>query len=169
MKTIFTLRLLMASAVFSGCTTSKPGLVLDAVGPPMSKSVATTATNGTLLVYSAYEVNPNFTSRDPYGQKHSNYKIFNPQGDLIQIVHNDTGTMLQDAVPIELPPGNYRVRAHANGYLGEVTVPVVVAAHQDTILHLEGGGGWPDESSFNQTNAVRLPNGTVIGWKAAAD
>jgi hypothetical protein len=50
-----------------------------------------------------------------------------------------------------------------------VDVPKVIAAGQTTILHLEGGGFWPDESAFNKTNAVRLPDGLVIGWKAATN
>jgi hypothetical protein len=87
---------------------------------------------------------------------------------LLQKVHNNSGTILQDAVPVELPPGEYKVIALANGY-GFVTVPVRIEPHQNTILHLEGGGFWPDESVFNQTNAVRLPDGLIIGWKAASD
>jgi hypothetical protein len=43
----------------------------------------------------------------------------------------------------------------------------MIVAQQNTILHLEGGGSWPDESAFNQTNAVRLPDGLIVGWKAA--
>jgi hypothetical protein len=49
-----------------------------------------------------------------------------------------------------------------------VTVPIIIVAQQNTILHLEGGGSWPDESAFNQTNAVRLPDGIIVGWKAAS-
>ncbi len=159
----------MAGALFAGCTTGKMGVVLDAVGPPTAKVITAGSTNGTLLVYSAYEANASFSGRDPDGQKFSNYKIFNAKGELVQNVHNDSGTMLPGPVPVELPAGLYRVRARANGYWGYVTIPVVIAAQQDTPVHLEGGGGWPDESSFNQTNAVRLPNGTVIGWKAAVN
>jgi hypothetical protein len=73
--------------------------------------------------------------------------------------------MLQDAVPVELSPGKYQVKARANGY-GFVTIPVIVESGQTTTLHLEGGGFWPNESGFNQTNAVRLPDGLIIGWKA---
>jgi hypothetical protein len=50
-----------------------------------------------------------------------------------------------------------------------VSIPVMIVAQQNTILHLEGGGFWPNESAFNQTNAVRLPDGQIIGWKAAAN
>ena len=86
----------------------------------------------------------------------------------MQRVHNNSGTILQDAVPVALPPGKYNVVARANGY-GYVTVPVMILAQQNTILHLEGGGFWPNESAFNHTNAVLLPDGVVIGWKAATN
>jgi hypothetical protein len=77
-------------------------------------------------------------------------------------------TALQDPVAVGLPPGKYRVSARANGY-GSVTVPVIIEPQQSTILHLEGGGSWPNEPAFNQTNTVRLPDGQIIGWKAASN
>ncbi|MEI9864002.1 MAG: hypothetical protein WDN00_05510 [Limisphaerales bacterium] len=47
-----------------------------------------------------------------------------------------------------------------------MTVPVVIETGRTTILHLEGGGFWPDQSAFNQTNVVRFPNGLIIGWRS---
>jgi len=128
----------------------------------MTSSVST---NGTLLVYSAFRRNADFNSRDPNRPEYSDYEIFSPDGQLQQRVHNNTGTILQDAASVTLPAGKYQIKARANGY-GFVTVPVIIAEQQNTILHLEGGGFWPDESAFNQTNAVRLPDGLIIGWKA---
>jgi hypothetical protein len=124
-------------------------------------------TNGTLVVYSAFRRNADFNALDPNRPEYSDYKIFDTDGKLLQRVHNNSGTILQDAVPVELSPGKYNVVARANGY-GYVTIPVMIVAQQDTILHLEGGGFWPNESAFNQTNAVRLPDGQIVGWKAAA-
>jgi hypothetical protein len=60
------------------------------------------------------------------------------------------------------------VIARANVY-GSLTIPVRIEAQQTTILHLEGGGSWPDVSVFNETNAVRLPGGEITGWKNTAD
>ncbi len=157
--------LIMAGALLSGCATEKNGLALDTVGPPLSQPTAANSTNGTLVVYSAYEVNADFNRRDPYRPEYSDYRIFSTDGKLLRKIHNNSGTILQDPVPVELPAGKYRVIARANGY-GYVTVPVIVEAQQSTILHLEGGGSWPDESVFNQTNAVRLPGGQVVGWRA---
>lgn len=164
MKTLLVLTLIAVSATLSGCTTDQKGPVLDTVGPPMSHSSPATSTNGTLLVYSAYEVNADFNARDPNSPEYSDYKILTTDGKLLQRVHNNSGTILQDAVPVELRPGKYCVRARANGY-GFVTIPVIIESRQTSTLHLEGGGFWPNESVFNQTNAVRLPDGQIIGWR----
>lgn len=165
MKAIFTLAAMSVGVFLSGCATANHGPVFDTVGPPISSSKATDFNNGSLTVYSAYEVNADFNARDPNRPEYSDYKIFTPDGKLLQKVHNNSGTILQDAMPVELPPGKFTVRARANGY-GFVTIPVIIESRKTTILHLEGGSFWPDESVFNQTNAVRLPDGLVIGWKA---
>jgi hypothetical protein len=164
MKTFFILAVVTAGAILSGCTTDHKNLALDRVGPSMVQSRPAGSTNGILLVYSAYGVNASFSARDPYRPRYSDYTILSADGGLLQQVHNNSGAILQDAVPVELPPGQYNVRARANGY-GFVTVPVTIGARQTTVLHLEGGSSWPDESVFNQTNAVRLPNGQIIGWR----
>lgn len=169
MKAFFNLMVLSAGAILSGCATGN-GLVLGTVGPPISQptKASSTSTNGSLTVYSAFRRNADFNARDPFRPEYSDYEIFSATGRLLQRVHNNSGTIFQDAVSLELPPGKYAVRARANGY-GLVTVPVIVEARRDSVLHLEGGGCWPDEPVFNQTNAVRLPDGLVIGWKAAPD
>jgi hypothetical protein len=168
MKPVSIFCLLASGAFLSGCASERNGLVLDPVGPPPGQTFTTSSsTDGTLVVYSAYDPVANWTARNPRRPVYSNYKIFFPDGTLLRTVHNDSGTMLQDAVPVELPTGGYRVVASANGY-GRVTLPVVIAANQTTVLHLEGGNSWPNEAEFNQTNAVRLPDGEVIGWRAVS-
>lgn len=169
MKTTF-LILSLASGVFlGGCATGQSsGLVLDAVGPVQSPPVAANSNHGTLLVYSAYSPNADFDRRDQYRPECTDYKIYTADGKLLQRVHNVTDDMLQMPVPVSLPAGKYRVVARANGY-GYVTIPVIIGLKQNTILHLEGGASWPDESAFNQTNSVRLPDGQIIGWKVATN
>ena len=168
MKTFFTVLLIATGALLSGCATGKNELALDTVGPPPFQPAVTnsTLTNGTLVVYSAFRRNADFNALDPYRPEYSDYKIFATDGKLLQRVHNNSGTILQDPVSVELSPGKYDVFARANGY-GFVTVPVQLAAQQNTILHLEGDGFWPNVSVFNQTNAVRLPDGQLIGWRVA--
>jgi hypothetical protein len=166
MKTFLTSNVVAAGVLLAGCATGKSGITLDTVGPVSAQSVAISSTNGTLKVYSAYEVNADFNSRDPYRPEYSDYRIFTTDGKLLQKVRNNSGTILQDPVSVELQPGKYRVVARANGY-GYVTVPVIIAAQENTVLHLEGGDSWPDETTFNQTNAVRLPDGQIVGLRTA--
>jgi hypothetical protein len=108
-------------------------------------------------------VNADFNTQDRYRQEYSDYRIYSADGQLRQRVHNDTGTALGSPVTVRLPPGQYRVVARANGY-GTVTVPVVIATGGTTVIHLEGGN-WPDKAAFNETNAVRLPDGRIVGWR----
>jgi len=143
MKTFFTLIAIAAGALLSGCATGKNGLALNTVGPPLSQPTAANSTNGTLVVYSAYEVNADFNSRDPNRPEYSDYRILTDDGKLLQRVHNDSGTALQDPVAVGLPPGKYRVSVRANGY-GYVTVPIIIESQQTTTLHLEAGGFWPN-------------------------
>ncbi len=157
---------ILAGAFLSGCASSQNGLTLETVGPAgVSAAASATANHGTLVVYSAFRRNADFNSRDPYRHEYSNYEIFTGDGKWFQSVRNNSGDLLHDAEVVTLPAGKYQVKARANGY-GFVTIPVVIAAQRNTIVHLEGGGFWPDESGFNQTNAVRLPDGQVIGWRA---
>lgn len=151
--------------VLPGCVTNSRYTV-ETVGPMPSAALMTDSTNGTLLVYSAYKRNADFNSIDPNRPEHSDYKILNGDGLLLLRIHNVTATAFQDAVTVELAPGKYQVVARANGY-GYLTIPVMVEARQSTVLHLEGGAPWPNESAFNQDNAVRLPDGEIIGWKFA--
>ncbi|MDR3459896.1 MAG: hypothetical protein P4N60_20905 [Verrucomicrobiae bacterium] len=167
MKSIFYLLPVVTGVLLSGCASGRNGMALETVGPQPPQSAVISPANGTLVVYSAYEAGAEFNSRNEFGQSHSDYRLLSGDGKLLQKVHNDTGTMLQNPAAVQLPPGKYQVLAQANGY-GCVTVPVIIEPQQTTIIHLEGGYAWPDEGAFNQTNAVRLPDGLVVGWKAGS-
>lgn len=156
----------MSGVFLSACVSGKNGLVLDTVGPAPTQPWVANSTNGTLVVYSVYDVNADFAGRDRRSPEYSDYRIFTTDGKKLREVHNNSGTILQDPLAVELPPGKYRVVAHSNGY-GYVTVPIVIASRLYTIVRLEGDGFWPDESAFNKTNAVRLPDGVIVGWKAS--
>ena len=148
----------------AGCTTSRRGLTLDRVGPALAQPALKNYSSGKLVVFSAYDLNASFNNRNSRIPVCSDYDILAGNGRSLQRVHNHTETLLQDPVAVELPPGEYRVVSLANGY-GRVTIPVVVDAGRTTVIHLEGGGSWPEESRFNKTNAVRLPDGLVVGWR----
>jgi hypothetical protein len=147
-----------------GCASNGGGLVLDPVGPPPIQS-ATVGSKGSLLVYSAFDVHADFTGTDPDRQRYTDYRIFSEDGTLLKVVHNDTRSLLEGPVEVGLSPGTYRIAARANGY-GVVTLPVVIAPHRITTVHLEGGGSWSNKGAFSQKNAVRLPDGQIVGWRA---
>jgi hypothetical protein len=156
--------LVTGMALLSGCISSNNSFKSETVGPLPSSAGTTDSTNGTLLVYSAYKRNADFDSSDPNRPEHSDYKILTDDGRPVCRVHNITPTSLQDITTVELAPGKYQVVARANGY-GYLTIPVFIERQRSTVLHLEGGGFWPNETEFNQTNSVRLPDGQIIGWK----
>jgi len=157
--------MLLAGAFLTGCATGNHTLMLDTVGPVRPPWNTADTTKGRLTVYSAYAVTADFNDRDTRRPEYSDYKICDADGQLLQRVHNNSGTILQTPVAVLLTPGKYQVLAYANGY-GAVTIPVMIAAQQTTLLHLEGGNPWADESVFNETNAVRLPDGQIVGWRA---
>jgi len=167
-KFLLTFTIIAAGILLSGCATGQGGMTAGAVGPAPTGRAAANSTNGTLVVYSAFEVNADFNARDPYRPEYSDYKICSADGKFLRRIHNDSGTILQDPASVKLPVGQYCVVARANGY-GDVTIPVVIGAGRNTVLHLAGGGSWPGPAAFNQTNAVRLPDGQFIGWRAAGE
>lgn len=153
--------------LLAGCATADKGLLIESVGPDPAAAASLSAANGTLVVYSAYEVNADFNIRDQHRPEYSDYRIFTADGKLLAWVHNSTDTILQRPRMVELPPGLYRVLAPANGF-GLVRVPVTIAAGKETVVHLEGGNRWPNPGAFNAANSVRLPDGEVVGWKNPA-
>lgn len=163
------------AALLSGCAGSHPRMTLDAVGPAPASVANSTATNGSLVVFSetetAYDSDSLASSSSEdwtpssYTWEYSSYKILYPDGRLLGYVRNNAGSSPLHPEQIQLPAGNYRVVASSYGY-GRVAVPVVVAPNQLTVLHLDGDGFWPNESGFNATNSVHLPDGRIVGWRA---
>jgi hypothetical protein len=133
------------------------------VGPAPVPRAAERSNEGVLVVFSACEAGPDFGRRDRYRPICSDYKILSSTGTLLRLVHNDSGTILQEPAAVSLPAGRYGVVARANG-LGTVTVPVVIEGGRSTIVHLEGDS-WSGTAPRNSTNLVHLPNGDPIGWR----
>ena len=98
---------------------------------------------GSLVVFSAYEAHANFSDTSPYQRHYTDYKVLSTSGQLVQAVHNDPSNLFDGPATVKLPAGSYRVIAQSNGY-GEVTVPVLVAGGQTTVVHLEGIAARPD-------------------------
>jgi hypothetical protein len=154
--------LLLAALPLAGCASNGHGLVLDPVGPPVFQPSA--GSNGTLVVFSAYDPNAHFNSL-PYRRVHSDYSLVAADGTRLQTIHNDNGTSVEGPKAVLLPAGEYRVVALANGY-GTVTVPVVVEVNQTTTVHLEGGNPWGSKAPSAKAKPVRLPDGEIVGWRA---
>ena len=164
MKTSIVLIVGAAAISLSGCVSRKDGLVLDPVGPPVAQPLVASA-SGSLIVFSALDVHAPDLSDDDYRQRYTDYEIFSTSGKPLQTVHNDIWRAFDQPTKVELPAGSYRIVARANG-CGKITVPVVIVTHKVTEIHLEGGAAWPDKNAFTSGNAVRLPDGRVIGWRA---
>ena len=163
MKRLIPAVLLIAAALVAGCVSQPHGLVLDPIGPPSPRS-AGAGSNGTLVVFSAFDPHADFNDL-PYLRHYTSYKIISQNGKLTQTIHNDNGTLLAGPQKVELPVGAYCVIARANGY-GVVTAPVIIQANQVTMVHLEGSPAWQNGSQLSQSNPVRLPDGEIAGWRA---
>lgn len=158
--------LLWSSAWLTACARDHKAIVLRPIGPtPLEKQAPTM--QGSLVVFSAFDVQANFTATDPERRRHTNYKLFSANGELLQTVNNDTGRMIEGPVEVPLAAGSYKITARANGY-GVVTVPVVVVTGRATIVHFEGGFLGPSPKGSVGANLVRLPGGEAVGWEATA-
>jgi hypothetical protein len=165
------LTILMGAATcvwLTGCASGSNQAGIETVGPKPLTGAVQAGDSGTLIVYSAFATDADFYNRNPYGRRYTDYKIMTADGRLYQKIHNNNDTLLQDAPPVNLPPGNYQVRAQSNGH-GYVTVPVVIGSHQTTVLHLEGGGAWQKREALDDSNAVHLPGGEIIGYRSASN
>lgn len=129
----------MAAALLAGCAADQIRTVLAPVSPAsgLSAAMPPETRTGVLVVYSAFDVNPGINRRDSERPVGTDYQILTADGRPLQFVHNDSGTILQQPVPVKLPAGKYRVVALANG-AGRVTVPVIIAPGRLTTVHLEG-------------------------------
>jgi hypothetical protein len=166
MKPAGMLMILAIALVGQGCVSRQGPLVLDCVGPaPVQTTVSTS--NGKLVVFSAPDVYGHFNDL-PYRRFYSDYKLYSEDGKLLQTVHNQSEGPIGGPKEVELPAGEYRIVARANGY-GTVAVPVRIVAHRFTDVHLEGGTTSIGETAPSRSNVVRLPDGQVAGWQTDSE
>lgn len=156
----------LTGTLLAGCASPNNRSVLNPVGPAPSSAGNDQSATGILVVYSAYEVNADFNSRDPNRPEYSDYKIYSNDGKLLERVHNNSDTIFQDPRRVTMPAGSYRVVALSDGF-GRVTIPVTIATSRTTMVRLEGN--WSASYHFNDTNAVRLPDGQVVGYRSKLD
>ena len=136
MKPYTAIIILAAAFCAHGCASRQDPLVLDHASPSPG-STSPLQPHGTLIVFSAYDVHAHFNDL-PYRRFYSDYRIYSEDGKFLESVHNQSESPLDGPREVGLPPGNYRVRARANGY-GTVTVPVKIEAHRTTRVHFDDG------------------------------
>ncbi len=141
-----------------GCATP---VTVGLVGPNPA-AVENPNRHGQLKVFSA--LTPRFEGTNPTWYQHTDYTVCNPQGGTIKRVNNTVGYYSSEPRIINLPPGNYLVKAEAKDYLS-VTVPVVIDSGRITKVHLDGA--WRPADN-RKTALVTLPGGNPVGWSAYA-
>ncbi|HEX4348942.1 MAG TPA: hypothetical protein VH251_01075, partial [Verrucomicrobiae bacterium] len=131
-----------------------------AVGPvgPNPYALENSTKNGQLEVFSA--LTPRTEGDDPTWYQHTDYTVYNQRGDAVKHVNNTVGHYATEPRLIDLPPGQYLVKAEAKDY-PSVTVPVVIDPGRMTKVHLDGT--WRPADN-RKTAFVRLPAGNPVGW-----
>ena len=162
MKVITTGSLVLIG-LLAGCATHTPLQLPGAVGPESARPVAET-TNGKLIVFSAEETGPNSAAFFDDVVFCADYDLLDRDGHRLQRVKNSVDRFSTAPATVELPPGSYRVVAPANG-VGLVSVNVVIAAHQTTVVHLDGQPSFGTPRPVADDRAVRLPDGRIVGWR----
>lgn len=163
-KWIVTNQTLLAAAFLAlalGCVHPREFSVAT-VGPAPSSHLSG-ATNGTLVVYSAWRKTGTDDTDHPV---HSSYDVLTESGQAVQHVRNYVTPILDEPASISLAPGKYVVRARVQRY-GFVSVPVVLEPHKTTVLYMDDTTK-PDSTGQKPIDPVKLPDGRVIGWASAA-
>jgi len=154
--------LLSLVALLSGCATSKPGLVLDTVGPISGgRANFLGLSKGSLQVHSATRT---VDSGGIIYQPHTSYSIYSPEGKRLWGVVNHVGDEDSRPMTIQIPPGVYVVYAQSDRF-GQVEVPVLIVGNKTTTVYLEGTG-LPNSEHLPQSDFVYLPDGRIAGRRA---
>jgi hypothetical protein len=141
-----------------GCAAVAPRALVDSAAPVASCSRS--QGDGNLVVYST--TYPQTAEQSEY-PAHTNYTIATTDGRVLRRVANNAGPFGAFPSSVELPCGDYDVRAqYGSGRF--VVVPVAVRAGKITVVELthepvELGAGLIREP-------IRLPSGQVVGWRA---
>lgn len=94
---------------------------------------------------------------------HRDYQIYTSDGKRLRRVWNSQSHEDETPTVVDLPAGNYLVKADAEFY-GPVTVPIVIKPGQLTKVILQPG--WHPGKTIASGDLVQMPNGYYIGWKA---
>jgi hypothetical protein len=164
MKNIcYYLILLFVLVSLSACssTSTKQPLATQPVGPAPGRQ-ASTLKHGYLVVYSGLA---RFgTYNESRWDRHSGYNIYSEEGKRIQWVPNYSHNAPEVPDRVDLPVGSYN--AHVLSRRGRtLTIPVVIKEGQTTFVFMDGVTQSPALQE-HQADAVKLPDGEIIGWSA---
>jgi hypothetical protein len=151
------------------CAASRGSLVLGPIGPEASSRIAAVST-GYLKVYSATEDYHNGSAEDldfrgVHYYPHTNYAVYSEDGTLVRKVTNAISVHDEDPALVEMPAGAYTVLAESERY-GMVKVKVVIEPGKLTTVNLDYNKQPPSGPSKGKNDLVRLPNGSIVGWRA---
>src|SRR5579871_539224 len=163
MKTLNLILGLAAGSFLMGCATTTR-VALAPVGPNPNAGVSQ-ETGGKLEVYSRLQQrrDGNEYDVDPAWYQHTDYNVLDQSGRLVKHVFNTVGHYEQAPVAINLPAGEYRVVAQAQGKIS-VSVPVVIENGRTTRVHLDAK--WAPPAGTPSGELVMGPSGYPVGWRA---
>ncbi len=147
--------------LLASCAGSRGPLVIGPVGPETSRRIEATPT-GYLKVYSATE---DHKDGNMHYFPHTSYSICTEDGKILRKVANAIGVHDEDPALVELPAGTYTALAESKCY-GMVKVKVVIERGKLTTVNLECNQPSPRDPTKSVHDSVRLPNGSVVGWRA---
>jgi hypothetical protein len=113
-----------------------------------------------LVVYSTWS---SFVDPGSVGH-HSRYTIKAENGNMPKEVINHADRFDEGPIRLPLTPGSYQVTARS-AHAGRVVVPVVIKERETTFVYLDGTSH-RQVSPDRQLNAVKLPDGEIVGWAA---
>jgi hypothetical protein len=154
--------LLACSLALVGCATNSKPLAVAPVGPPPLSSYDTTP-KGWLQVFTGTEAH---NDGDVFYYPHTGYRLLTANEQLFKTVRNSIGIHDETPAFVKLPAGTYIVVAEGD-YYGFVRVPVVIEPGKTTVVHLDGDWKGPAGKAA-EADLVKLPNGEIVGWRAAA-
>jgi len=164
MKTNVTFCLLGVIPLLASCA-SHP-ITLAPVGPNPAAGLSSWIGTGHLQVFSSLEEesdDQNQASTDPAWYQHTDYRVYDARGKLVEYVDNTVGHYSTAPRLVTLRPGNYTVKAQASeGRL--VDIPVVILRDRTTKVHLDEK--WRLPPGTPKTEIVSAPGGYPVGWRA---
>jgi len=148
----------------AGCATDPTRVSVPAVGPLAGTPPGNLSSGkGTVVIFT--EAEPYDDGNAPYN-RHALCSVYTEAGRLVERFPNVATNENAPPRELNLPAGQYLVSVPTPGY-GQVTVPVVIVAGQQTPLHLDRAG-MGNRDALPDSELSRLPDGRIVGRRAYA-